>query len=184
MGTEAAIIQLVMQGVPEFEGARDKIALDLTSVESAGGRARAASESAENAAKRAEDASEAMSRSITSALGRLSRASSFVETIAGALGESDNEGIDAARGALRGASQGARIGALLGPEGALIGGGIGALVGAVESLQKSSEKEAKRQERLDEIEGRQRSREVEDALLRSIGLSKADVIAGGGGRHL
>jgi len=135
VAVERAIVELVTQGVPQFEATNEKVQVDLTSTERAGKRAEEASSRAEDAAKKASTATEDLARRASSAIAGLQRAASLIQrgaSVAGDLGFEVPEELGVITGGVSTAAQFAAQGARFGPVGAAVGGAIGLAVGGAQ----------------------------------------------------
>lgn len=186
MSEEAAIIELVVQGLGQFDATNDKIQADLTSMERSGRSAEAGASSAASAARDAAQAARTLQSEISRSVRLLGSAAALAERVATAAGVDPNSGagqaLEVGRDVIGGAASGARIGSFIAPGvGTLIGAGGGALVGLAEGLARVEKKIDKQDEREDKRA--LQHDEIADALIREAGLATIDNRLAGGGRR-
>lgn len=184
MSTEAAIIQLIVEGQAAFDASNTKIQGDLTAMERASKDAEGSAASMARTAREAEQDARRLNAMVTKSIGKLSSIVGLADRAATAVGVDPNsalgEGIDVAKSVLGGAAQGASIGAAIPIPGAtLVAAGVGGLVGLAEGIAKLDKK-------IDKLSasGHGGSSDIDNALLREAGLARIDNAVLRGGRQV
>lgn len=182
-GVAGAIIELTVKGGDMASREADRVRTDLTSTERAGHSAEGASKKAEHAANNAERATEKLQRSATRALGLLSRAGRLGNHLmgAGSLLGTLGEGATVTQHAFH-LLEGILENVV--PGGGLIAGGLSLAAGAfVANNESDDSKDEKQARRIAEHLQKNSQDNLDEEMLRQVGLTKLDrLTAGGGGR--
>jgi hypothetical protein len=186
VSVERAVVQFVAEGVSDVESAGDRVVKTNAGIKDSADRAKSAEDTAKKAAEEAEKAAKDLGREITQTMHRLQQAAQLAKSIANAAGveegSSTSDVVNVGVGALSGAARGAHFGQAFGPYGAAAGAVIGGIAGGVSEYRDIEKRDRERADRLAEFDKKQRENEITDAMLRQLGLAKADASFGGARR--